>query len=73
MGWSCKWSHRNLSNITDVDPNNWDELWLDTLDEEKFCGICGNGFDTWKEVQMHMFESHYEMVKEDAKEWLKHV
>tara|TARA_B100000686_G_scaffold37782_1_gene39216 strand:+ start:6340 stop:6528 length:189 start_codon:yes stop_codon:yes gene_type:complete len=62
-----------LSKITDVDPNNWDELWLDTLDEEKFCGLCGNGFDTWKEVQIHMFASHYEIVKEDAKEWLKHV
>ena len=52
-----------MSNIIDDDEE------YHGYDEEKFCGICGNGFDTWKEVQMHMFGSHYETVKEDAKEW----
>ena len=58
--------------ITDVDPANWHELWGIDPDDEIFCGICGYGYDTWKEVRMHMFQSHYEIVKNDAKEWFKH-
>jgi len=58
---------------------HWNELEDEVSDEdfqdgdEVYCGLCGDGYDTWKEVQMHMFGSHYETVKEDAKEWLKLV
>ena len=60
-----------MAKIIDVDPINWHELWGIDPDDEIFCGICGYGYDTWKEVQMHMFQSHYEIVKNDAKEWFK--
>ena len=58
--------------ITEVGPNNWEEMWGNINDDEVYCGICGNGYDTWNEVRMHMFESHYDIVKDDAKEWFKH-
>ena len=44
---------------------------MKTPDDEVYCGLCGNGYDTWREVQAHMFEAHYDMVKDDAKEWFK--
>ena len=46
-------------------------IWMNTPDDEVYCGLCGDGYDTWKEVQAHMFEAHYDMVKDDAKEWFK--
>ena len=44
-------------------------MWMNTPDDEVYCGICGDGYDTWNEVKIHMFERHYDMVKDDAKEW----
>tara|TARA_Y100000996_G_C22112028_1_gene474376 strand:+ start:229 stop:429 length:201 start_codon:yes stop_codon:yes gene_type:complete len=62
-----------LTDINDIDTENWEELWRKTPDDEVYCGLCGDGYDTWKEVQVHMFEAHYDMVKDDAKEWFKNV
>ena len=64
--------YRDLTDTNDIDQNNWQERWMNTPDDEGYCGICGDGYDTWKEVKIHMFESHYDMVKDDAKEWFKH-
>ena len=61
-----------MTDIHDIDQNNWHELWGGDPDDEVFCGICGYGYDALKELQMHMFQSHYEIVKNDAKEWFKH-
>ena len=55
----------HLTDVTDIDIENWEEL------DEVYCGLCGDGYDTWREVQIHMFETHYDLVKDDAKEWFK--
>ena len=47
-----------MSDVTDIDTENWEEL------DEVYCGLCGDGYDTWREVQIHMFETHYDLVKD---------
>ena len=61
-----------MTDVNDIDTANWEELWMEKPDDEVdevYCGLCGDGYDTWREVQIHMFEAHYDLVKEDAKEW----
>ena len=61
-----------MTDVNDIDTANWEELWMEKPDyevDEVYCGLCGDGDDTWREVQIHMFEAHYDLVKDDAKEW----
>ena len=62
-----------MTDVNDIDTENWKELWVEKPGdiEEVYCGLCGDGYDTWREVQIHMFETHYDLVKDDAKEWFK--